>query len=178
MKPLRCVVQTHEDVEEDRPGRTVVVGLAEYVQWARTSGKPAGEIFSQGADLETWAMVVHARLRRADPENTPEDLDQWMDGIASALPEMFITAMGRISIDEEVETAVTAALEEEGLTTPGTAPDGPESPEPAPAAPDMPTDPGPAPLVDSGAAPMAPGEMTEPDPTPAASGPSTTPPSG
>lgn len=90
MRVQKVTVLTHEDIEQERPGKVVVVGMAEYMAFAKRFGCPAQDIFrrNDGLDMEGWAFVTWTRLRRAEPDTTPESFEEWCDGIASAWPEL------------------------------------------------------------------------------------------
>jgi len=97
MRVQKVTVLTHEDVEQDRPGKVVVVGMAEYLAYAKKYKKPAVELLTgdNGLNIEGWAFATWSRLRRIEPEATSEDFEEWTAGIAQALPDMIVNVVER-----------------------------------------------------------------------------------
>lgn len=99
MKVQRINLLTYDDIEHDREGRRVVVGLAEYLDYGRRYDKPALKLYDDGGDFEGWAYTVWSRLRRSG-EEVPEFAD-WLPTVAQALPEVMERAFDRAN--EEIE---------------------------------------------------------------------------
>lgn len=101
MKVQRITVLTYDDVDAEREGTKVVVGLAEYLDYARKFDKPPLGLYEEGGDFEGWAYTAWSRLRRLGTEGVPEKFEDWLVNVAEALPAVMAKAFE--SAEREIE---------------------------------------------------------------------------